>query len=146
MSKCNFHRFCISYLVVKVKGHTGQGERSQARFKWGSLKGQMGSHQRQVASFFSDLMSWAIDQHVCRPNIASLLIQYNKHAQTIVEHKVVFIWQLPDPYPGNSFDNTGWPAACKNLLWVFRSCVFSYQKKARLASAQASLLLVPHRL
>ena len=45
------HRFCIFCLGVKVKGHTGQGQRSH----WpgsneGPKEGQVGSHQRQVAS------------------------------------------------------------------------------------------------
>ena len=57
--------FFIFYLGVKVKGHTGEGQRSHCP---GSNKGpkerQVGSHQRQVASllFFSLCYRYSLDE------------------------------------------------------------------------------------
>ena len=45
----DFRIFCIFYLGVKVHGHRGQGQRSHE----GPKERQVGSHQRQVASFFN---------------------------------------------------------------------------------------------
>ena len=52
----DFRIFCIFYLGIKVEGHVGQGQRSH----WpdsneGPNERQVGSHQRQVASFLISL-------------------------------------------------------------------------------------------